>query len=75
MILAELVKINGKVMEIMSSYGIRINDYQYIDMYKEYTMMVGNNEKKEYIYAKLSEKYAIPRRTLLRIIKRLSSVC
>lgn len=73
--LAELVKINGKAMEMMSSYGIRIKDYQYTDMYEEYTMMVENNDKKEYIYAKLSEKYAIPRRTLLRIIKRLSSVC
>lgn len=75
MILAELVKINVKAMEMMSSYGIKIKDYQYTDMYEEYTMMVENNDKKEYIYAKLSEKYAIPRRTLLRIIKRLSSVC
>ena len=73
--LAELVKINGKAMEMMSSYGIRIKDYQYTDMYEEYTLMVKNKEKKEYIYTKLSEKYGIPRRTLLRIIKRLSSVC
>lgn len=75
MILAELVKINVKAMEMMSSYGIKIKDYQYTDMYEEYTLMVGNNEKKEYIYAVLSEKYNIPKRTLLRIIKRLSIKC
>lgn len=29
MILAELVKINVKAMEMMSSYGIKIKDYQF----------------------------------------------
>lgn len=73
--LAEFVKINGKAMKMMSNFGIRINDYQYTEMYEDYVNILKNNEKKEYIYTVLSEKYKIPRRTLLRIIKRFSSTC
>ena len=73
--IAELIKFNGKILKFLSENGIRINDYQYSELYDEYTCMVTNNEKKEYIYAVLSEKYNIPRRTLLRIIKRLSASC
>jgi hypothetical protein len=75
MLIAELLKFNGKLLKYLSENGIRINDYQYSELFDEYIVMVNNNEKKEYIYTKLSEKYNIPRRTLLRIIKRLSSVC
>jgi hypothetical protein len=73
--LAEFVKINGKTMEMMSNFGIRISDYQYTDMYEDYIKMLKDNEKKEYIYAVLKQKYGIPKRTLLRIIKRFSSTC
>lgn len=75
MLIAELLKFNGKLLKYLSENGIRINDYQYSELFDEYTCMVSNNEKKEYIYAKLSEEYNIPRRTLLRIIKRLSIKC
>lgn len=75
MLLAELVKFNSETMKFLSENGILLKDYQYTDLYDEYMKMVKDNEKKEYIYAKLSEKYNIPRRTLLRIIKRLSFIC
>lgn len=54
MIIAELIKFNARMLKFLSENGIRIKDYQYTDMYEEYTMMVGNNEKKEYIYAEPS---------------------
>ncbi len=73
--IADLVKFNGKTLKFLSENGIKIDDYQYTELYDDYLQMVQNNEKKEYIYAKLSEEYRIPIRTLQRIIKRLSVRC
>ncbi len=73
--IAEFVKINAETLKFLSENGIYLNDYQYMDMYEEYTNMLKNNEKKEYIYAVMKEKYGVPKRTQLRIFKRLSSFC
>lgn len=75
MIIAELVKFNRGMMKFLSENGIRISDYRYTELYDDYARMVRNHEKKEYIYAVLSEKYDIPQRTLRRIVNRLSVAC
>ena len=35
MILAELIKFNGKILKFLSENGIRINDYRYSELYDE----------------------------------------
>ena len=74
MMLAELVKFNSSWMKLMSSFGIRMNDYQYLKLYNDYLQMVRNGEKKEYIYAVLKERYGIPKRTIQRIVKRMRNI-
>ena len=61
-------------MKLMSSFGIRMNDYQYLKLYNDYLQMVRNGEKKEYIYAVLKERYGIPKRTIQRIVKRMRNI-
>lgn len=56
----------------MSKYGIRQEDYRFIDMYEEYVNMRKDGEKYAYIVAVLSEKYGISESSVKRLIRRLS---
>ena len=42
---AELMKINSKMMELMSKLGIRVKDYQFVELYDEYKKMKMAGEK------------------------------
>lgn len=69
---ADFIKINSKSMELMSKYGIRQEDYRFVDMYEEYAHMRRDGEKYAYIVAVLSKKYGISESSVKRLIRRLS---
>lgn len=73
MIVADLVRIGAKMMELLSKYGIGIDDYRYIPLYEEYCKMVGNGDKATYVVTVLSEKYNISERSIYRLLKRFGS--
>jgi hypothetical protein len=69
---AELVKISMEALKMMSNSGIKIEDWQHIEMYEEYVDMRRNKEKFRYIIAYLAEKYKTSESTIKRVVKRLS---
>jgi hypothetical protein len=69
---AELVKISMEALKMMSNSGIKIEDWQHIEMYEEYMDMRKNCEKFRYIIAYLAEKYKTSESTIKRVVKRLS---
>ena len=69
---AELVKISMEALKMMSNSGIKIEDWQHIEMYEEYMDMRKNCEKFRYIMAYLAEKYKTSESTIKRVVKRLS---
>ena len=68
----DLVKISKQAMKMMSSCGIKSEDWQHLEMYEEYQQMRSNHDKFRYIIAFLSEKYKTSESTVKRIVKRLS---
>ena len=68
----ELVKISKEMMKLMSKYDIKLNDWQYVKMYEEYTDMRRRREKFRYIIAHLAEVYNISESSVKRAIRRLS---
>lgn len=68
----ELVKISRFALEMMSKYDIKLNDWQYVKMYEEYTNMRHDREEFRYIIAHLSEKYHVSESSVKRIVRRLS---
>ena len=58
-------------MKRLSKSDIRINDYKYVEMLDDYSLMTDNGHKKEYIVAVLREKYNVSESTLRRVLKRL----
>ena len=69
---AELVKISMEALKMMSNSGIKVEDWQHIEMYEEYMDMRKNCEKFRYIMAYLAEKYKTSESTIKRVVKRLS---
>ena len=61
-----------EALKMMSNSGIKIEDWQHIEMYEEYVDMRRNKEKFRYIIAYLAEKYKTSESTIKRVVKRLS---
>lgn len=68
----ELLSIGGEILKRMSDCGIRVDDYKYADMHREYVDMRSRGEKYWYVVAYLADKYNISESNVVRIIRRLS---
>lgn len=71
----EILKFNRELLNRMHDVGIRLDDYQYVDLYNEYQAMRKRGEKVTYIVAILSDKYDISERKVYDLVKRLNSHC
>lgn len=71
----EILELGSKFFELLQKSCIRMNDYQYVPMYKEYMEIVKCGGKATYAIAVLSEKYGISERKAYYIIKRFAQDC
>lgn len=69
---AELLYLNERYFQLLHENGVRIEDVQYLDMYRDYKRLSADGLKQSYIVAHLSTEYDIPERTIYRVIARLS---
>ena len=69
---AELLHLNERYFQLLHENGVRIEDVQYLDMYRDYKRLAADGLKPTYIVAHLSSEYDIPERTIYRVIARLS---
>lgn len=69
----ELLNFLQKPIKSLSECDIKMDDYQYIDMYLEFKEMLLGKEKKEYIKNFLATKYNISERTVIRIVRRFDA--
>jgi hypothetical protein len=71
----EVLNFNKELLNRICNTGIRLNDYQYIDLYDEYQTLKIQGEKITYIVAVLSEKYSISERKVYNLVKKFNSNC
>lgn len=71
----DVICFNQELMDRMNKLGIKLNDTQYMELYKEYSRMLENNEKTTYIVRALSERYNVSERNVYKIIKRFKKRC
>ena len=71
----EVLKFNRELIKRLKIAGIRLEDEEFVDLYTDYTTLLGHGEKVSYIVARLSEKYAVSERKVYMLIKRLQSDC
>lgn len=67
----DLLRLERESLKVMSNYGLKVEDYEYIALYEEYKERRRDNEKYRYIIICLSMKYHISESKVKRIIKRL----
>lgn len=71
----EILSLNPQFLKMLHEFGIRIDDYQWIDLYREYRQMRDNGEKIVFIVAFLGEKYGICERKVYKLIKHMERDC
>lgn len=69
---AELLYLNERYFQLLHENGVRIEDVQYLEMYRDYKRLSADGLKQSYIVAHLSAEYDIPERSIYRVIARLS---
>lgn len=70
--IADLLHLNERYFHLLNENGVRIEDVQYLDLYRDFKRLQKDGLKQSYIVAHLSEEYDIPERTIYRVIARLS---
>lgn len=71
----EILNLNKELLKNFQQAGIRIEDVEYIELYKEYHTLFNRGEKVSYIVTILADKYDVSERTVYDIIKRFKSDC
>ena len=71
----DILNFNREPLKRLRRAGIRLEDVEYLDMYKEYSDMCHDGEKVTYIVATLAERYNISIRKVYALIKRYEEEC
>lgn len=70
MSIADFIKLHKEIMNLLSQYDIRMEDFKYVDLYDDYTTMLKEGYKVSYIVCYLSDKYGISEASVYRVLKR-----
>lgn len=68
----EILRLGQEILKRMSECGIKVEDYKYADMFREYEDMRFRGEKYWYVISYLADKYNVSESKAVRIIRRLS---
>lgn len=71
----ELLKISSELLKRLHSFGIKLGDCQYVDLYEDYMRMRETGDKQTAIIFCLSEKYHVCERKVYKIIKHFQENC
>lgn len=72
---ADLVNFSADVMKKLHSFGIRLEDYKYLELYHEYKAMKADGYKTVFIVAKLSETHNVSERLIYKILRHFDRDC
>ena len=68
---ADLIMFNAEMMRKLKEAGIRLDDYKYVDMWRDYVEMLKTAESRKEVMLSLADRYGITDRQVYNIIKHL----
>ena len=71
----EIQNLHKELLKNFQKAGIRLDDVEYIDLYKEFLTLQNGGEKVSYIVAILADKYCISERKVYDLIRRFKTDC
>lgn len=72
---ADLVKFSAEMLKRLHENGIRVDDYKYVAMYREYERMKCDGYKTVFVVAKLSEQFGVCERLVYKVLRRFRREC
>lgn len=73
MIRAELVEFNKELFQKLKLAGVKIDDYKYCELYRDYVKMSAVERSRKVVFLTLSEKYRMSDRQVYNIIKHMKT--
>lgn len=73
MIRAELVEFNKELFQKMKQAGVKIEDYKYCDLYRDYVELSRAEHSRKVVFLTLAQRYNISDRQVYNIINHLQA--
>ena len=70
---ADLIEFNKELFQKLKHAGIRLEDYKYCDLYRDYVEMSRSEPCRKVVVLTLSEKYGISDRQVYNIVSRMKT--
>lgn len=69
----EFLNTHKGVMEQLQTLPVQPSDVRYLELYKEYSRLMKEGNKKTYVLQYLSDEYSVDERTIYRVVKKFST--
>lgn len=73
MIIADLVIFNREVLQRLKEVGVKLDDYKYCDLYRDYLELSETTGSRKEVMLTLADRYKITDRQVYNIINRLKT--
>lgn len=71
MIRAELIEFNKELFQKLKQSGVRLDDYKYCDLYRDYVDLSRTEHNRKVIILTLAQRYGITDRQVYNIIRHM----
>lgn len=71
MIRAELIEFNKELFQKLKQSGVRLDDYKYCDLYRDYVDLSRTEGNRKVIILTLAQRYGITDRQVYNIIRHM----
>ncbi len=71
----EVVSLNGELLKKLHGFGIKTEDYKFVQMFEDYKVGVAAGHKVTYLVAKLAEAYGVSQRFVYKLVNFFSQDC
>lgn len=68
---ADLIEFNKELFQKLKRAGIKLEDYKYCDMYKDYVEMSHTGQSRKAVILTLAERYGITDRQVYNILRHM----
>lgn len=73
MIRAELVEFNKELFQKLKQAGVKLDDYKYCDLYRDYVELSRTEHNRKVVFLTLAQRYNISDRQVYNIVNHLKA--
>ena len=71
---AEIIEFNKELLQRLKEAGVKLEDYRYCDLYRDYTEMSRTERNRKVVFLTLAERYGISDRHVYNIVNHMKSI-